>query len=160
MRILFLILLIILFFLLLSLIMYNNIRFRQFYHSNSSEGDSITFQSVGNFYKARLNNEDLEFPTLIQDRKSSISGGIVLLTKNTSSQDEFYEVKILNNGKEISKSIQRTRPGPSYMRMTFKADPKDDRKLSLQFRKYDTKTQKTLNGVPSVRLFSAWCYYY
>ena len=162
MGILYLLLLLILFLLLITIIFYNNVRVRKYFFTNVSDGDGLVFQqSTDNYYNVSYdndNNKPLEFVPLYEDRKSKINGGLVLLTKGTV--EEFYQVKVMDGTDVLSTSLQKVRPGPSYMRMTFTSGSGDNRKLRIQVRKYDTKLQKFIVGDPSFNLISAWAYYY
>ena len=160
MGILYLLLLLILFLLLITIIFYNNVRIRKYFFTNASEGDALHFNGVGdNYYSVSYdnNNTPIEFIPLYEDRKSKINGGLVLLTKGTV--EEFYQVKVMDGTDVLSTSLQKVRPGPSYMRMTFTSGSGDNRKLRIQVRKYDTKLQNFIAGEPSFKLISAWAYY-
>lgn len=160
MGILYLLLLLILILLLIAIIFYNNVRVRKYFFTNEEEGVALDFDATtDNYYVLnRENNKPLDFIPLYQDRKSKIRGGLVLLTKGTV--EEFYQVKVMDGTDILSTSIQKVRPGPSYIRMTFTAGSGDNRKLRIQLRKYDTKLQRFVAGVPSFNLISAWAYYY
>jgi len=157
---LYLLLWLILILLLISLIFYNNVRVRNYFFTNTAQGDDLNFTlSTDNYYTVSYDtNKPLEFIPLYQDRKSTINGGLSLLTEG--SVDEFYQVRVMDGSKVLSTSLQKVRPGPSYMRMTYTSGSGNNRKLRIQLRKYDTKLQKFIAGQPSFKLISAWAYYY
>ena len=160
------ILVLILFLLLISIILYTNVRIRRFYMTNSSSGDPLTFTPANNNYYILSVGKDtksgtgtpLEFIPLYEDRLCTVNGGIVLLVSGT--EEEFYQINVLDNDKIISNSVQKIRPGPSYIRMTFNTSKGDERKLRLEARRYDIKLQKFIPDVPSFNIISAWGYYY
>lgn len=157
---LFLLLWVIIILLLISLIFYNNVRVRNYFFTNTADGEGLTFNAAtDNYYDVFYDtSKPLEFIPLYQDRKSTINGGLVLLTKGTV--EEFYQVRVMDGSNVLSTSLQKVRPGPSYIRMTFTAGSGNNRKLRLEVRKYDAKLQKFISGQPSFNLISAWAYYY
>jgi len=145
--------------LLISIIFYNRLRVRDYYFSNETDGDAITFTQSGDYYTTAIGANKIAFQPLYSDRNRSISGGLVILTHAT--KEEYYRIKVMNGSTQLSEGIYRIDPELSYNKINFSADKGENRQLTMQFQLVDNKTGKTKAGAPTgIKLVKAWAYYY
>lgn len=143
---------------LVSIIFYNRLRVRDYYFSNTTDGDTVTFTQNGDYYSTAIGGNDLAFKPLYKDRNRNISGGLVLLSSSTSQ--EYYRIKVVNGTKKLSEGIYLVEPGLTYNTLNFSVDKGDNRALKFEAQKYNVKTQKVETGSPNMKLVKAWAYYY
>lgn len=161
---LFLLLLFLLLILLILVAFYNSIRFRQFYTTNVTLGDPITFNATTNNYfnlttTTNATTQPLAFVPLYTDRRKKIRGEIILLTRSTTEQ--YVQLRLMNGTTQISEKIEKIRPGLSRQRIGFVVGPNDNRTLQVEARRYNQTTNTVIAGAPvGVNLIEAWSYYY
>ena len=147
--------------LLISIIFYNRLRVRDYYFSNETNGDALTFTQNGDYYKTAVGANNIVFQPLYSDRNRDISGGLVVLTYSTASTEEYYRIKAMDGTKQLSEGVFRIDPKLCYNIINFSAKKGDNRQISFEIQKYDRKTQKVVSGAPTgINLVKAFSYYY
>lgn len=150
--------------LLISIIFYNRLRVRDYYFSNETNGDTITFTQNGDYYTTAVGANNIVFQPLYSDRNRSISGGLVLLTYSTTSAEEYYRIRVMDGTTQLSEGVYRIDPKLCYNNINFSSKKGDNRQITFEFQKYDRKTQKVVPGTPAahadINLVKAWSYYY
>ena len=150
-----------LFLILLSLIFYYRVKSREYYSSNNTLGDTITYPAVGNFHRLGVNGNDLEFLPFYEDRKRKIRGKLFLNTYSTNSSIRYYKIKIMNGSENLSEGIYEIKPRMDYNFINFKVDGKDDRKLTIHVQNYNKTNQSTDTVQPvGLNILKAYGYYY
>jgi hypothetical protein len=153
-------LLFLLLFLILIILLFQRFRARNYYTTNESEGDTLTYSESGGYYKLIAGGEDLEFKPLYCDRNHKIYGRLVILT-HSSNVSEHYRVVVKDRSTDISTGIYRIDPNLNYSYINFKASSGDNRNLTIHIQKYNVTTQEAISGEPSgLKLVSASAYYY
>lgn len=147
--------------LLISIIFYNRLRLRDYYFSNETNGDALTFTQNGDYYKTAVGANNIVFQPLYGDRNRDISGGLVVLTYSTASTEEYYRIRVMDGTTQLSEGVYRIDPKLCYNNINFSAKKGDNRQISFEIQKYNRKTQEVVSGAPSgINLVKAFSYYY
>lgn len=150
-----------LFVILLSLIFYYRVKSREYYSSNDTLGNTITYTAVDNFHRLGVNGKDLEFLPFYEDRKRKIRGKLFLNTYSTNTSIRYYKIRIMNGSDKLSEGIYEIKPKMDYNYINFKVDGKDNRKLTIHVQNYNKSTQTTDTIQPTgLSILKAYGYYY
>lgn len=154
---------------ILSFIFYYRVKSREYYSSNKTLGDGITYTTTAdNFHRLRVDgvgvgdgDGDLEFLPFYEDRKRKIRGKLVLSTYSSSASINHYRIRVMNGSEKLSEGIYEIKPNMDYNYINYKVKGNDNRKLTIEIQKYN-KTSKTADTtVPTgINIVRAYGYYY
>lgn len=152
---------------ILSFIFYYRVKSREYYSSNKTLGDGITYTTTAdNFHRLRVvgvgdGDGDLEFLPFYEDRKRKIRGKLVLSTYSSSASINHYRIRVMNGSEKLSEGIYEIKPNMDYNYINYKVKGNDNRKLTIEIQKYN-KTSKTADTtVPTgINIVRAYGYYY
>lgn len=151
-----------LFLIILSIIFYRTIKRREYFFSSTTNGEQLTYTvSNDGFHKLGVNDTNLTFLPFEEDKNNTIRGDLILTTYSTNKESQYYKIKVMNGKDKLSDGIYEIKHGVDYNYINFKVGGKDDRKLTIDVKRYNKVTQKTDNTVPDgIKLIKAYGYYY